>query len=326
MKASRNSPELVNQLVNDNIKLAYFFANKSLDIDHDEALSRALQGLQSAAEQWDESRGKFSVIASYKIRSSLSRVRQDRSCIKRGGNVVTISLNDLVGEEGREIGDFVADECADDALSAICSDDNKQILAELLPKLPAKLRDVLIMRFGLNGVERCKLDLIAQQFGVTRQCIQQREAQAVTELAKLYRQREKFGDKKREPLVIPAPRRIAVQIPFTFRFEILRIKSYRDVITSDGLSQEEREEVKHLLKIGCSHHGPRGFYGRNKQRFVEAVPLFAGGSVPTREIARQMGITERLATRFRLAANLPKYEGRRGFYVPQKSLDARVPA
>lgn len=322
----RNSPELVDQLVNANIKLAYFFANKSYDIDPDEALSRALKGLQHAAEQWDETRGRFATIASWKIRASLGRVRQDRSTLRRGGNVVTVSLNDLVGEDGAEIGDFVADDCSTTGLSEVLDDDNKRVLEELLQKLPEKLRVIVTLRFGLNGQEKQTLEQIGEIYAVTRERIRQLEAEGIEKLAFLFRNREKLGDEANRQVIIhiPKPTRVRVVIPFSGPFEIVRIKSYRDVLTS-SLSPEERSEVKHLLKFGCSHTGPRGFYGRNKQRSVEAVPLFEGGSVATRQVARTMGITERLATRFRLAANLPKYEGRCGFYVPPQKIIVDTP-
>lgn len=195
-----NSPEEVERLVNENIKLAHFFANKAGDIDPDEALSRALQGLQKAAETFDDSKGKFSTHAAYRIRSAISRVRVDRNRVKRGGNVITVSLNDLVGEDGAEIGDFVADDCSDDALSEICNDDNKQILATLLTKLPAKQRDVLVMRFGLNGDEPSTLEETGEVFNLTRERIRQLQVQAVSKLAQLYRYREINGEQKRTPL------------------------------------------------------------------------------------------------------------------------------
>lgn len=199
-----NSPEQVNELVEANIKLAYFFAQKAADIDYDEALSRSLQGLQKAAETFDATKGKFSTHASWKIKALLGRYRVDQSRVKRGGRDVTVSLNDLVGEDGTEIGDFVADDSADNALSEICSEDNKQILATLLTKLPSKLRDVLVMRFGLNGDDPLTLEQAGEIFGVTRERIRQLQVQAVAKLSVLYRYRENNGEQK--PASLPMAR------------------------------------------------------------------------------------------------------------------------
>lgn len=200
-----NSPAQVNELVEANIKLAHFFANKAADIDPDEALSRALQGLQKAAETFDSSKGKFSTHASWKIKAALGRYRQDQSCVKRGGRAITVSLNDLVGEDGTEIRDFIADDSADNALSEICKDDNKQILATLLTKLPSKLRDVLVMRFGLNGDEPHTLEQAGEIIGVTREYIRQLQIKAIAKLSVLYRERENNGERKPSPLLDVRP-------------------------------------------------------------------------------------------------------------------------
>ena len=70
-------------LVNDNIALAYFFAGKSVHLDHHVALSAALDGLNKAAQSYDPARvaGRFGCLYALRgdARKILGRIEPGRA-------------------------------------------------------------------------------------------------------------------------------------------------------------------------------------------------------------------------------------------------------
>jgi RNA polymerase sigma factor (sigma-70 family) len=71
------SPDEIEKLVNDNIKLAYFFANKWRNIPGvaaDDIEAQAMAGLVKAANMYDPSKGKFSSYAAMAIKNHLGHM------------------------------------------------------------------------------------------------------------------------------------------------------------------------------------------------------------------------------------------------------------
>lgn len=183
-----NDFETVNRLVNENIKLAYFFANKyAWKVGENEALSFSLEGLHLAAQSFDESRGiPFGSYASQQINWRFSRDWQHNSRQKRGGGAVHASLDAPLGEDGNaSLGDLIADTSTQDAASASGENDEHQRIRGLLNLLNDRDRQILTMRFGLDGGKNKTLDDIGKQFNLTRERIRQIEAAALDKMAKL---------------------------------------------------------------------------------------------------------------------------------------------
>jgi RNA polymerase sigma factor (sigma-70 family) len=93
-----------------------------------------------------------------------------------------VSLSASIGEDDGELGDLLADDSAitpfDAAALSLARDD----LHTLLDYLNPREREILSLRFGLQGDQPLTLDEVGRQFNVTRERIRQIEAKALTKL------------------------------------------------------------------------------------------------------------------------------------------------
>ncbi len=93
-----------------------------------------------------------------------------------------VSLSVSIGDDDAELGDLLADESAevpfDAAALALARDDLHDLLAYLNPRE----REILSLRFGLEGDQPLTLDEVGRRFNVTRERIRQIEAKALTKL------------------------------------------------------------------------------------------------------------------------------------------------
>lgn len=93
----------------------------------------------------------------------------------------------LPGEEDRILLDSIADEHEEDpfALLASASDENR--LGDWLDALPARQRDVIVRRYGLEDHAAQSLAEISAELGVTRERVRQIQLEALARLRKLSR-------------------------------------------------------------------------------------------------------------------------------------------
>jgi len=93
-----------------------------------------------------------------------------------------VSLSASIGDEDAELGDLVADDSAevpfDAAARALARDDLRLLLDHLNPRE----REILSLRFGLEGHQPLTLDEVGRRYNVTRERIRQIEAKALTKL------------------------------------------------------------------------------------------------------------------------------------------------
>jgi len=99
---------------------------------------------------------------------------------------VTSSLNEPTTEVD-ELGSLVCDEGAEaDFERAVAELDEELHLGPGLDGLPARQREVLELRLGLDGLDPLTLDEVGQRLGVTRERARQIEQQAYATLSRLF--------------------------------------------------------------------------------------------------------------------------------------------
>lgn len=180
-----NPPALVATLVTENMRLAQWYANKyAKTIDHDHAFSLAMQGLQKAAETWNEKRGRFGTIASMRIRQKLNQYFHWMRRTKRGGEHVRHTHTSI---DDKQEGDFalhdtIPDQNGQNPHDALSNAEQLDWIMAFLHTLPDKQRDILMMRFGLGSFTRHTLEETGKVFGLTRERIRQIEGVALDSL------------------------------------------------------------------------------------------------------------------------------------------------
>jgi RNA polymerase sigma factor (sigma-70 family) len=93
-----------------------------------------------------------------------------------------ISLSASIGDDDAELGDLLADDNAETPFDAAALSLARGDLQTLLDYLNPREREILSLRFGLQGEQPLTLDEVGQMFNVTRERIRQIEAKALTKL------------------------------------------------------------------------------------------------------------------------------------------------
>ncbi len=94
-----------------------------------------------------------------------------------------VSLEMPIGEEDdSNLGDFIEDQKALAPSDVASLQDRRLQIEAVLNELPARERDVIRMRFGLNDERARTLEEVGREFDVTRERIRQIEAKALRKL------------------------------------------------------------------------------------------------------------------------------------------------
>ena len=189
---SIRTPAEVEQLVNENMKLAYYVASRnSYKYGHDEALSMSMDGLLRAAEMWDGKSCPFGAYAGMRINWRLRKHDLFLSRKKREKNTVHIHLDEPLSFKGSTsqttLAEIIADQSAEDPSSI--TEDLIESLREDINKLPAILRRAIELRFGLSAAEPKCLKSAGKIEGVTAECIRLRVNQGIARLKARHRER-----------------------------------------------------------------------------------------------------------------------------------------
>jgi RNA polymerase primary sigma factor len=97
-----------------------------------------------------------------------------------------ISLEKPIGDEDdSELGDFVADEATESPFEKASDNLQREDVRRALAALPARDREVLELRYGLNGRQPMTLEEVGDAFGVTRERIRQIENNTLKRLKAL---------------------------------------------------------------------------------------------------------------------------------------------
>ena len=133
------------------------------EIAYAEALQAGRIGLWHAIEGYDPKRGtRFATYAWVAIcRQIHRRVRE----LEREGDIEPLELPPLVGWP--KLAEEVDRELVEEALHA------------LVAQLPARLRQVIVGRYGLGEAPPCTLKEVGQELGVTRERVRQLQQEAL---------------------------------------------------------------------------------------------------------------------------------------------------
>jgi RNA polymerase primary sigma factor len=93
-----------------------------------------------------------------------------------------VSLSASIGDDDAELGDLLADDNAEAPFEAAALSLARDDLRTLLDYLNPREREILSLRFGLQGDQPLTLDEVGRMFNVTRERIRQIEAKALTKL------------------------------------------------------------------------------------------------------------------------------------------------
>jgi RNA polymerase primary sigma factor len=97
-----------------------------------------------------------------------------------------VSLEKPIGDEDdSELGDFVSDPGAPEPFDSAVDNLQREDVRRVLDTLPRREREVLELRYGLNGQEALTLEQVGEAFGVTRERIRQIETSTLKKLKAL---------------------------------------------------------------------------------------------------------------------------------------------
>jgi RNA polymerase primary sigma factor len=97
-----------------------------------------------------------------------------------------ISLEKPIGDEDdSELGDFVADDSVAEPFETASENLQREDVHRVLDALPQREREVIELRYGLNGHDPLTLEQVGEAFGVTRERIRQIENNTLKKLKAL---------------------------------------------------------------------------------------------------------------------------------------------
>jgi RNA polymerase primary sigma factor len=100
----------------------------------------------------------------------------------RTAPIVSASLDDPIGDDGASLADLVADRNATDPVERAIALDDRQSVSRLLALLPARHREVLSRRYGLNLAAAESHEQIGARLGVGEERSRQLEREALHRL------------------------------------------------------------------------------------------------------------------------------------------------
>jgi RNA polymerase primary sigma factor len=121
----------------------------------------------------------------HEIAAELRWTAQDVRDVRRVSQT-PVSLEKPVGDaEDSELGEFVADSSTPEPFEMASDNLQRDDVRHVLGTLPKREREVLELRYGLNGHEAMTLEEVGRAFGVTRERIRQIETSTLKKLKTL---------------------------------------------------------------------------------------------------------------------------------------------
>lgn len=185
-----------NQMIESNLRLVASIARRYRGgaLSYSDLVQEGTIGLVRAVEKFDHRRGlKFSTYATFWIRREVTRALGEATTIRIPAHArrriaavdrprVTASL-DRTLEDGREtLADQIADDGPVGTAEQVGESDEARRLREIVGVLPARHREVVRRRFGLEGGRPETHREIAESFGISEARSSQIEREALQRL------------------------------------------------------------------------------------------------------------------------------------------------
>jgi len=115
--------------------------------------------------------------------ADVSGLDEEKVRIAREAPGDTVSLDRPVGEDGdAQLGDFVQDEDAVDPFAVVAHTASRENLEEALQILEIREREIVLLRYGLDGSDPRTLSDVGKYLGITRERVRQIEGRALAKL------------------------------------------------------------------------------------------------------------------------------------------------
>ena len=187
----KKEPEAINKLIIHNLRLVVYIAKKfeNTGVSVDDLTSIGTMGLIKAVKSFIPSKIiKFATYASRCVENEILMYLR-----KRSNRNIDISMDEALStdSEGNELNLIDVLYTQENEISKTMEEEsNRQIVWRSLDKLPVREKEIVIMRFGLNGNEEKTQKEVADIIGISQSYISRLEKKI---LKKLKKEIEKIG-------------------------------------------------------------------------------------------------------------------------------------
>ena len=187
----KKEPEAINKLIIHNLRLVVYIAKKfeNTGVSVDDLTSIGTMGLIKAVKSFIPSKNiKFATYASRCVENEILMYLR-----KRSNRNIDISMDEALStdSEGNELNLKDVLYTQENEISKTMEEEsNRQIVWRSLDKLPVREKEIVIMRFGLNGNEEKTQKEVADIIGISQSYISRLEKKI---LKKLKKEIEKIG-------------------------------------------------------------------------------------------------------------------------------------
>ena len=187
--AAQGDLEARNVLIERNLRLVAHIMKKyyAVDSDQEDLISIGTIGLIKGISTFDASKGAR--LATYAARCVENEILMHFRTQKKSAQDVSLSDYIETGTDGAALSlmDVVAEDC--DLLEQVAGREQIQHLRRILQeRLTEQERQVIDLRYGLNGAPPCRQREVAQQTGISRSYVSRIEKRALEKLRRALEQ------------------------------------------------------------------------------------------------------------------------------------------
>ena len=181
----KKEPEAINKLIIHNLRLVVYIAKKfeNTGVSVDDLTSIGTMGLIKAVKSFIPSKNiKFATYASRCVENEILMYLR-----KRSNRNIDISMDEALStdSEGNELNLIDVLYTQENEISETMEEEsNRQIVWRSLDKLPVREKEIVIMRFGLNGNEEKTQKEVADMLGISQSYISRLEKKIIKRLKK----------------------------------------------------------------------------------------------------------------------------------------------